>query len=547
MADEIQQDGRETVERRAPESDELPEAAVAPRSRWKLQIIWLIPIVAALIGLWLAVSAILQKGPTIEISFKTAEGLEAGKTKLKYKDVDIGVVESVTLAKDLAGVVATAELMKDFKPHLVKDTRFWVVRPRISGGTVSGLSTLLSGAYIGVDVGRGKEITSRFVGAETPPAVRLDTPGTEFILNAENIGSFDAGVPLFYRQIPVGQVVSYELNRDGKGLRIKVFVNKPYDGFVTANTRFWNASGIKLKVDANGVRLDTQSLASVIIGGIAFDNPISESELPAAMKETSFVLFPDRDEAMKNPESDVLKFVMVFDQSVRGLTPGAPVDFRGINIGEVTAIRLSVQEGSGRVLTPVEVSLYPQRLRKLANESEERSSEQRRALLDAMVARGMRAQLRAGNLLTGQLYISVDYVPRPPQAAIAWQANPPEFPTAGGNLQEIQALLASIANKIDKMPLEEIGNNLRKSLGAANTLLARLDREVAPEMRETLGDARKALASVDRMMEPNHALQQDARATLREVQRAAGSLRVLADYLERHPEALLRGKSGEGQ
>jgi paraquat-inducible protein B len=545
MAD-LQQEQRELAE-----AGELPEAVLAPRSRWKLQIIWLIPIVAALIGGWLAISAILQRGPTIAISFKTAEGLEAGKTKLKYKDVDIGLVQSVTLSKDLSGVVATAELVKDFKPHLVQDTRFWVVRPRISGGTVSGLSTLLSGAYIGVDVGRSKAARSSYTGSETPPAVRLDTPGTEYIINADVGGSFEAGVPLFYRQIPAGQVVGYELNPDGQGLRVKVFVNAPYDRFVTANTRFWNASGIKLKVDANGIQLDTQSLASVIVGGIAFDNPPAASAsaastaAAAAAADASFLLFPDREEAMKNPETDVLKFVMVFDQSVRGLTLGAPVDFRGINIGEVNAIRLAVQERTGRALTPIEVKLYPQRLRRLEI-NDERSPVDRRALMDAMVARGMRAQLRAGNLLTGQLYISLDYLSHPAKAAIDWSANPPELPTAGGNLQEIQALLASIANKVDKMPLEDIGNNLRNSLGSANSVLARLDREIAPEMRETLGDARKALASADRLLAPNQALQQDARATLREVQRAAGSLRVLADYLERHPEALLRGKSGEG-
>jgi paraquat-inducible protein B len=526
-----------------PGAPEVPEAVAAPGSRWKLQIIWLIPLVAALIGGWLAVRAIMERGPTITIRFNTAEGLEAGKTKLKYKDVDIGMVKAIALSRDLSKIIVTAELVKDFTPHLVEDTRFWVVRPRISGGTISGIGTLLSGSYVGVDVGRSAKPKSDFTGLEVPPIVRRDMPGREYTLHSQNVGSLDVGVPVFFRQLPVGQVAGYELNPDGKGVTVKVFVNEPYTKYVNANTRFWNASGVKVKMDASGVKLDTQSLASIAIGGIAFDNPEVGSALRPVSANTRFVLFPDREEAMKNPETDVLKMIMVFEESVRGLTVGAPVDFRGINVGEVNAVDLAIDPTTGKIVIPVEVNIYPERMRVRSREYiAAKTPAERKAFIDNMVAQGLRSQLRTGNLLTGQLYIALDYFPNPPKAKVNWADDPPEMPTTKGNLQEIQNSLASVAAKLDKLPLEQIGTDLRQTLKTASALLQRLDKEVAPEARGALAEARKALNSVDRLLSPDQPLQQDARETMQEVARAAQAFRVLADYFERHPEALIRGK-----
>jgi paraquat-inducible protein B len=526
-----------------PDVPGVPEAQTVPKPRWRLQVIWLIPLVAVLIGGWLAVHAILERGPTITLRFTTAEGLEVGKTKIKYKDVDIGLVKAVTLSKDLSQVVATAELSKDFAPHLVADTRFWVVRPRIAAGTASGLSTLLSGSYIAVDVGRSVKPRTDFIGLEVPPIVRFDIPGQVYTLHSDNPGSLAVGVPVFFRQIPVGQVAGYALDPDGKGVTVRVFVNAPYTRHVNANTRFWNAGGIKVRLDASGIKVDTQSLVSIAIGGIAFDNPDSAQVQPAASEHTEFRLFADRDEAMKIPETEVLKMVMVFNESVRGLALGAPVDFEGIDIGEITAINLDINLQNGKISIPVEVNLYPARLRMRSREQRAPLGAARlRAFIDTMVTQGLRAQLRSGNLLTGQRYVALDYFKGQPRARTNWEKTPPELPTIEGNLQEIQTALASVAAKLDRLPLEKIGTDLRQTLGTANALLQRLDTEVAPEARGALADARKALNSVDRTLAPGQPLQQDARATLQEVGRAAQALRVLADYLERHPESLIHGK-----
>ncbi|SEP70149.1 paraquat-inducible protein B [Azotobacter beijerinckii] len=527
-----------------PDLSTLPEAEAAPKSRWKPQLVWLVPLVAALIGGWLAVKSVLDQGPIITIVFKNAEGLEAGKTKLKYKDVEIGLVTTVALSQDLKQVVATAELVKDFKPHLVEDTTFWLVKPRISGGSVSGLGTVLSGSFIGVGVGKSAQAQKAFTAQEVPPVIQVDTPGREFILRSSDLGSLEMGSPIFFRRLQVGQVVSYRLDQDGRGVDLRIFVNAPYDQYVTENTRFWNASGLDVKLDASGIEVNTQSIVSIMLGGVAFETPPESAAGAVAAADTPFELFADRGQAMRNPEHDVLKMVMFFDESLRGLAPGAIVDFRGIALGEVSAIRVELDPVSRRIIMPVEVNLYPQRLRLRSKEKDQPplSDEARKRFLDGMVANGLRAQMRSGNLLTGQLYIALDFLPDAPKAGIDWSSAPPQLPTTAGSLGELQATLKNVAGKLEKLPLEQISTDLRQTLQAANRLMTRLDAQVAPEVVATLSEARKAVDTAQGMMAADKPLQYDTREAIRELGRTAKSLRALSDYLERHPEALLWGK-----
>ena len=344
-----------------PGSPDFPEAVGKPRSRFRLQLVWLVPLVALLIGGWLAVQAILEKGPTITISFATGEGLEAGKTKIKFKDVDIGVVKSVVLSPDHKRVIATAELSKDATSMLVDDTRFWVVRPRISGGTVSGIGTLLSGSFIGMDIGTKTKIRRDFVGLEAPPVFASGVPGREFVLKSDSMGSLDVGSPVYYRRLQVGQVTSYELDADGTGVTMHVFVNAPYDKYVKSDTRFWQASGVDVSLDTSGVKVNTESLVSILIGGLAFQGAPDSVEIAEADALTQFRLFADRAEAMKRHDRIVDTYVFNFKESVRGLTVGAPVDFRGIVVGEVTAIYTRYDPVKKEFSIPVEVQFYPER------------------------------------------------------------------------------------------------------------------------------------------------------------------------------------------
>jgi len=522
----------------------VPSAIAAEPPRWRLQFVWLVPLVAVLIAGGLAVQSIMQRGPTITISFATGDGIEAGKTKIKFKNVDIGVIKSLELSDDHKTVVATAEMTRNSASMLVDDTRFWVVRPRISGGTVSGITTLISGAHIGMDIGTSHAARRNFAGLESPPVLASGTPGREFVLRSGNIGSLDIGSPVFFRRLQVGQIVSYALDADGAGMTIHAFINAPYDRYVTNDTRFWHASGVDVTLDTTGVKVNTESLVSILIGGLAFENPPDTSDKVEAQAQHQYTLFADRNEAMKRHDAIVDKYVLTFNESVRGLTVGAPVDFRGIVIGEVSAIRVHFDPVRKEFSIPVEVSIFPERLIPREDWQGNAGSTQsdRRMFANYLVSKGLRAQLKTASLLTGQLYIAIDFFPAAPKAAVDWSEKMPQLPTVPGNLQGLQDSITSLVAKLNRIPFDGISADLRKTLGDADTLLKTINTDVAPEAKETLSAAREALTSANRTLQSDSPLQQSTAETMRELSRAAASVRSLADYLERHPESLIRGK-----
>ncbi|RQH04366.1 intermembrane transport protein PqiB [Paraburkholderia dinghuensis] len=529
---------------------DFPDAQATPRSRWRLQVVWLVPVLAVLIGGWLAVKAVIEKGPTITISFLTADGLEAGKTKVKFKNVDIGLIKTVTLTPDNERVIATADINKNATNMLVDTTRFWVVRPRISGGTVSGIGTLLSGSYVEMDVGKSKTARRDFVGLETPPAIANNVPGREFILKSTNMGSLDVGTPVYFRRLQVGQISGYKLDPDGHGVTLRVFINAPYDKFVLADTRFWHASGVDVTVGSSGIQVDSQSLVSIMIGGVAFESPPNALDEGVAASDSTFTLFLNRADAMKAHYHIVVKYVADFTESVRGLTVGAPVDFRGIVVGEVTAIYTRFDPRTEKFTIPVELDLYPELFTSryevgAASSAGGRLSNDPHALADRLVAKGLRLQLRTGNLLTGQLYLAADFFPDAPKATVNWASSPPELPTIPGNLQRLQENVTQLVAKLNTIPFEAIGKNTRETLANAKTLLNDLDTMIVPQAQGTLAAAHAALDSANNALQPDSALQENATDMIQQLSRTATAFRTLADYLERHPEALIRGKAQE--
>ncbi|SAK39724.1 paraquat-inducible protein [Caballeronia hypogeia] len=524
----------------------LPEPVIEPRSRWLPSLVWVIPLVAALIGVILVVKTVSSRGPTVTISFVSAEGLEPGKTKVKFKDVDIGTVKTITLSKDHSRVLVDVQLTKEATDFAVKDTRFWVVRPRVAASGVTGLSTLLSGAFIGVDAGKSTEDQTYFVGLETPPAVTGDQKGHTFTLHGESLGSLDIGSPVYYRRVQVGQVVAFSLDKDGTGVTLQVFVTSPYDQYVGTNSRWWHASGVDLRLDSSGFTLNTQSLATVVLGGIAFQTPPNQQSGPQAQNNATFRLAGDQADAMRDPDGQAVHVVMNFNQSLRGLSVGAPVDFRGIVLGQVTGIGVQYDPKSHSFLMPVTIDLYPDRLgRRAKNALPVQGSVASQDMLELLVKRGLRGQLRTGNLLTSQLYIALDFFPKAAPVKVNVSADPFELPTVPNTLDELQLQIADIARKIDKIPFDEIGTNLNGSLKNANALFDKLDREVLPEMRDTLTQAKKTFGDAQSTLQQDSPLQSDVHQALQELTRTLQSLNALADYLERHPESLLRGKSGD--
>jgi paraquat-inducible protein B len=525
------------------DNGELPQAVERKAAPRVLQLVFLVPIAAALIGGWLAFKAVWDKGPTIHIQFKSGEGIEAGKTRIKHKAVDIGTVQAVRLSPDLKSVIVSAEIDRGAADaFLVDDTRFWVVRPRIAGGQVSGLGTLLAGSHIGSDPGKSETERKEFVGLETPPPVTSDETGKQFKLLADDLTSLDIGSPVYYRGINAGRVVSTGVARDGKSALLGIFVESPYDQFVNEETRFWNASGVDVSLDATGVKLHTQSLLTLALGGVAFETPPEGAGSAAAPGGAQFRLWAGRVDAMRPRESVVETYRLVFEQSIRGLSVGAPVDFRGIAIGEVRSITLNHEPKSSRFYTYLDIHLWPERLR--VNDRESPAQRMQR-----FVSRGFRGQLRSANPLTGQLYVALDFFPKAPPARFDPKKSPPEIPVISTGLAELQESVTNIVTNLEKVPFDKLAADLRRALETLDTtlkradaLMAQLSKDIAPELRNTLEQARRTLKSAEGALSSDSPVQGDLRETLNEVTRAAETVRSLADYLERHPESLIRGR-----
>ncbi|WP_186128510.1 intermembrane transport protein PqiB [Burkholderia gladioli] len=529
-----------------PNPPELPEAVVTRRSGWLPSLVWLVPLVAALIGIGLVVKSVFDRGPEITISFRSAEGLEPGKTQVKYKDVEIGTVKTIKLSKDLSHVLVDVQLKKEAEDFAVKGSRFWVVRPRVGASGVSGLNTLLSGAYIGVDAGRSPNTQTDFAGLETPPPVTGDDKGTSYVLHGDSLGSVDIGSPVYYRRVQVGQVVGFSLDKDGTGVTFNVFVNAPYDQYVGTNTRWWQASGVDLRLDSSGFKLNTQSLATVILGGLAFQSPPNQSAGGPVLNGATFRLGSDEGDAMRDPDGLPVEVVMNFNQSLRGLSVGAPVDFRGIVLGNVTNIAIDYDPKTKNFLMPVTMNIYPERLGKRFRDLVEKKGEPaQRDILTRLVEHGLRGQLRTGNLLTSQLYVALDFFPKAQKVRIDLTRKPVELPTVPNTLDELQLQVADIAKKLDKVPFDQIGNNLNDALKHADQLFQQLDTQVAPQARDTLSAAKQTFTTAEATLQQDSPLQADVRGALKELTRTLQSLNNLADYMERHPESLLRGKPGD--
>jgi paraquat-inducible protein B len=546
--------------------DDLPQATAVPPKRARFSAVWIIPVLAAAVAIGIAVQRILSEGPTITIIFKSAEGIEAGKTFVKYKDVNIGQVTAVRLTDDFGKVEVTAKMAKSAAGLMVEDALFWVVRPRISLSGISGLGTLLSGDYIGFQAGASTKTQRSYTGLEVPPIITGGAPGRQFVLKASDLGSLGIGSPVYYRRLPVGQVVAYDLTADGKAVDVRIFVNAPYDQYVSAATRFWNASGMDVSLGANGFDVRTQSLVALLEGGLAFDTPPTPAPAAPAAADAVFTLYGDRVTAMRQDESFSRRYVLFFNESLRGLSVGAPVTFFGVPVGEVTATGLMFDPKTLGARPRVDIVIYPERFiaslpvaQEKAAEAFVQNQELRTTIVRRMVEeRGLRAQLHTGSLITGQLYVALSYFPKAAKVKFAASADIPEIPVVMSTLPELEAKLGSIIDKLDRIPLDVIGDELRKNLATleqtlkdGSTLLNRIDADIVPALKTTLDDARSALGSAERMLNSTEATlvgpsapgQQELRNAMQELGRAARSLRVLADYLELHPEALIRGKT----
>ncbi len=545
--------------------ERLPQATVVPPKRGRISVIWIIPVLAAVVAIGIAVQRIRSEGPTITVIFSAAEGIEAGKTLVKYKDVTIGRVTQVELTNDFAKVRVTAKIAKHAAGLMVEDAKFWIVQPTISLSGVSGLSTLLSGNYIGFGPGKSTQSQDNFTGLDVAPVI-TEERGGQFALKANDLGSLEIGSPVYYRRLPVGQVIAYELAPDGNTVQIRIFVKAPYDTYVYPETRFWNASGVDVSVGADGVNVRTESLVALLIGGLAFDIPPFEPPSGPAAANTLFTLYNDRTAAMKAPDATARRYALYFKESLRGLAVGAPVTLLGLPAGEVTSIGLEFDEAKANVRPRVVITFFPERLMAYASTKADargfapalKDEQKRRAFLRRLIEdRGLRGQLKSGSLLTGQLYVAFDYYPKAPKVKVNLSQEEPELPVVPGTLVELEEKVGGIVDKIDKLPLEAIARDLKKdledldrTLTSANKLISNADAQLVPGLKTGIEDLRKTLAAVERaansadtsLLGSNAPAQQELRDALQEFARAARSLRILTDQLERQPSSVIRGK-----
>ncbi len=544
--------------------------------------IWVVPIAALIASAWLVYQAVIRHGPTILIHFENAEGIEAGKTRLKYLSVDLGKVTRIHFAATGTGVEVEAELAPGTESRLTETTRFWVVRPRLEATGVSGLGTLFSGAFIGMDPGEGGKARRKFRALEDPPRILSHQSGSIFSLWSPDLHSLSIGSPVYFRRIQVGSVVGYELSEDHTQVLIEIFVESPHDTFVDPGSRFWSVSGLQVEASAQGIQVDLESLVSLATGGIAFDVPESPGSARPVPEGHLFPLHRNRRQSEQQAVVGTYPFLIHFNESVRGLNRDAAVEFRGLQVGTVREILPARSIGPGEVRIGVLIGLDPGLLPYSTDSELTIGWERRLEWVGRLAASGARAQLKTGNLLTGQKYVDIDVYPNAAPVEVVADMGYPVIPSISGSLQGITDSVASILSRLESVDIAAIGRNinaaargaselandagLRETLAHLNassrqldTLLATVNGRAGP----VLDNATRASADLSILVRDASAAMRQMEATLqsleastsadgrmgnevmkamRELSAAARAIRAMAEYLERHPEALISGK-----
>ncbi|HEX3404135.1 MAG TPA: MlaD family protein [Acetobacteraceae bacterium] len=527
--------------------------ATTRRSR-RFSAIWLLPLVALAIGAWLAWDTLSKEGPTITISFETAEGLQAGQSQLKYRDIVLGTVKTLTLSDDHSHVLITVATTRQAKPLLTNDTQFWVVKPRLFAGNVSGLSTLVSGSYIGMMPGGATETSKRdFAGREDPPVLETNVPGRTFLLKATRLGSVQIGSPVFFRDLSVGEVLGWDLGEMAESATIHAFVRAPYDKYVQDQTRFWDASGLSVKLGGNGIDVQLESLRALLLGGVAFDMFTAPAQSAESVEGHVFPMFANKEAAQAASYSRKVQLIGYFPGSVRGLAAGADVTLHGLKVGQVTDVQITYDAAKQAIVAPVHFEVEPERIVGIGK----RVAPDAGAAIDMLVGQGLRATLQSANLLTGQMLVALEFVPDAPPATVTRENQAFVIPTSdSGSFSSLQASAGELLRKVNTIPFESLGRNLNQTLASARDMVQNLDTGLAPTMKKlpdmaaalqkTMTDANRLVLSLQSGYGDNTQFNRDLDRLMIQLNDAVRSIRSLADLLDRHPEALIKGRPAGG-
>jgi paraquat-inducible protein B len=553
-------------------------ARATTRRTRRVSVIWVIPLVALAIGAWLAWDTLSKEGPTISVTFDTAEGLQPGQSQLKFKDIVFGTVKSVALAPDRTHVVVTIATTHEATPLLTDKTVFWVVKPRLFAGSISGLETLLSGSYVGMLPGATTGKPQRaFNGREDPPIISEQTPGHVFLLKAKRLGSIQLGSPIFYRDLSVGEVAGWDIADMAEYVTIHAFVRAPYDSYVNDETRFWNASGLSIKLGGSGVEVQMESLKAILLGGIAFETPEQEAHAKVASLENQvFPLFADRQTAENASYTTKIPLVSYFPGSVNGLARGSEVTMHGLVVGHVTDVRLAFDRVNDKVLAPVRYDLEPERVLGVGVHVFKTTQQG----IAALLKQGLRATLQSASLITGQQQVALDFKPNAPPVEVTMEGQDFVLPTTeGAGFASLAASATDLLNKVSSMPFDQIGKSLEQLLNSTNSLvnapqlrdsLTKLSATLAmtetfthnltsgtapafkqlpgmtSQLQQTLNNTNRLLVSLDSGYGDNTKFSRDLDRLLVQTNDALSSIRALSDLLSRHPEALIKGRPAGG-
>jgi paraquat-inducible protein B len=485
------------------------------RSRW-VALVWVVPVVAFLVVIWVGFQTFANHGPTVTITFTSADGLEAGHTKIRHKDVDIGTVKQVVLTSDMSHVEVTAELDRQVADHVTDSTRFWIVRPRVSAAGITGLNTLVSGAYLEMDPGHATadaQPTDHFAGLEEPPVVDdEDVPGTRYTLHADDLGSIGQNSPIYFRGINVGEVSGYQLGKDAKQTDIFIYIHAPYDKLVRPKSHFWNVSGVSISAGANGIRASTRSLEALLAGGLGFDTSDAAMWEVASPKDSEFHLYKNEDEADQQPTGPTVSYIAYFTGSVHGLSEGASVEIQGMRVGQVTDVHLDYTIKTRTLRASVTFEVDPTQL-PIAKDLPKPSIEAVNQAMEHLVQKGLRAKMGSANLLTGQRLIQLEFVPDAPSGAVDYSGPLPEVPsTASGDLDTLMSSANQFMDKLGQLPIAEIGT-------AVHNILAHVDQATSgPELSRAVKSLDRSLANLDQITQKAN---QQVGPTLESLHRAA--------------------------
>ncbi|WP_298281656.1 intermembrane transport protein PqiB [Acidocella sp.] len=516
-----------------------PPKAVIRRPRF--QLVWLIPLIAAAIAGYLGYRTIIEQGPLLTLTFTTADGLEAGQTQVKYKAVALGTVESIGLSRDNSHVIVKVRMNATGARFLTSHARFWVERPRLNLADTSGIETIVSGPYIAVDPGPpGGQYQRDFAGLEQPPGVRSDEPGHTYILTAQSVGSLNSGSPIYFRDVQAGEVLGYDIGNGLGPVKINVFIRAPFDDLVRPDTRFYNTSGISLGVQGGVLHLELQSVAALVAGGITFSLPDSAASEPPSATNSTFPLYPSAEAAQAASYHTQVPIITYLTGDVSGLTPGAPVVIGGIQVGDVTAVALQIDPGAGVVRVRVAMDVQPERVLPAAHM---RAPSQIDTDLATLVAKGLRAELASENLVTGQKEISLVLAPNAAKAGTSTEDGALVIPSQPAGLDQVIANAADISAKLDRLPYQQIGDNLNRLLATSNaTLGGKPMRQTIQNLAATLASANQTLTTLNNSFGQDSDFQHQLNDILRQTSAALIAVQALSDQLNNNPQAFLFGR-----